>query len=280
VTRAEPVTDPCAHHGEGPVWWPGWGGLRWVDMLAGDVLALDPDGVRRIPIGKVAAAIRPRRGGGMVAALERGFALIDPDGAVHALPEIWTDSTVRMNDGACDPDGRFYCGSMAYDAAPGRGRLYRLDPGGAVTVVLSDVTISNGLAWSPDATIAYYIDTPTGGIDAFDYDPAHGLHGRRRLADVPAALGLPDGMTVDAEGHLWVAMHGGAEVLRFRPDGVLDGRVEVPVRDVTASTFGGPALDILYITTSRIGGEPEPLAGAVFRAEVGVTGMPALTYAA
>jgi sugar lactone lactonase YvrE len=279
MTRAEPVTDPIADHGEGPVWWPGWGGLRWVDMLAGDVLALTRDGVRRLPVGTVAAAIRPRRDGGMVAAVERGFALVDPDGAVHAGPEIWSDPAVRMNDGGCDPDGRFYCGSMAYDGAAGRGRLYRLDPDGTTGVVLDGVTISNGLAWSPDGTTAYYIDTPTGGIDAFDYDPAGGLRGRRRLADVPAGLGLPDGLTVDAEGHLWVGMHGGGAVLRWRPDGVLDGRVEVPVRDVTACTFGGPGLATLYITTSRLDGGPEPLAGAVFSAEVGVHGLPALPYA-
>ena len=147
---AEPITAPHAEHGEGPVWWAGWGGLRWVDMLQGDVLALEPDGVRRMHIGKVAAAIRPRRGGGMVVGVERGFALVDPDGTVRELPEVWSDPSVRMNDGACDPDGRFYCGTMAYDEAPGRGALYRLDPDGRVSQVFDGVSISNGLAFNPD----------------------------------------------------------------------------------------------------------------------------------
>jgi sugar lactone lactonase YvrE len=278
VTAAEPATEPHANHGEGPVWWAGWGGLRWVDMLAGDVLALEPAGVRRIHVGSVAAAIRPRRAGGMVVAVARGFALTGPDDEVRTLPEIWSDPSVRMNDGGCDPDGRFYCGTMAYDAAPGRGALYRLDLDGEASLVFDGVTISNGLAWSPDGGTAYYIDTPTQGVDAFDYDTERGLYGRRRLLSIPEELGAPDGMTVDAEGALWVAMHGGGAVLRFRPDGTADGRVEVPVRDVTACAFGGPELDRLFITTSRLGGDESPLAGALFRADVGVTGRPALPY--
>jgi sugar lactone lactonase YvrE len=280
VDVAEQVTDPIADHGEGPAWWPGWGGLRWVDMLAGDVLALSADGgVERLPVGKVAAAIRPRRDGGMVVAVERGFALVDAAGAVRALPEVWSDDSVRMNDGGCDPDGRFYCGSMAYDASPGRAALYRLDPDGRVTKVFGDATISNGLAWSPDGATAYYVDSATHGVDAFDYDTDRGLHGRRRLVPIPADRGLPDGLTVDASGGLWVAIHGGGAVLRFRPDGTPDGRVTVPVRDVTACTFGGPDLDRLYITTSRHDGDKTPEAGALFSADVGIQGRPALPFA-
>ena len=276
---AEPITEPHAEHGEGPVWWPGWGGLRWVDMLKGDVLALETDGVRRMHVGPVAAAIRPRRAGGMVVAVERGFALVDQDGSVRALPEIWSDPSVRMNDGGCDPAGRFYCGSMAYDEATGRGSLYRLDVDGRVSVVLTGVTISNGLAFGPDGAVAYYIDTPTHGVDVFDYDADRGLHDRRRLFGIDPALGSPDGMTVDAEGCLWVAMYGGSAVLRFRPDGTPDGRIDVPVRDVTACTFGGADLDRLFITTSRAGGDTAPMAGAVFAANVGVRGLPAFPYA-
>ncbi len=118
--RAEQVTDAVAHHGEGPVWSARWGGLRWVDMLAGDILSLADDGtVGRRHVGNVAAALRPRRGGGAVIAVERGFALEDADGTVTALDPVWTDPSIRMNEGGCDPDGRFWCGSMAYDATPG-----------------------------------------------------------------------------------------------------------------------------------------------------------------
>jgi sugar lactone lactonase YvrE len=282
MTTAVQVTDPSSEHAEGPVWSAAWGGLRWVDMLAGDLLALGADGiVTRRHLGPVLAALRPRAGGGMVVALERQFALVAGDGSVRALGDLWADRRVRMNDGGCDPDGRFYCGSMAYAETPGQGRLYRLDPDGSVAVVLDGVTISNGLAWSPDGATAYYVDSPTQRVDAFDYDPERGLSGRRPVVGLDAAAGTPDGLTVDADGYLWVALHGGGAVHRYRPDGRPDGRVELPVSNVTACTFGGDGLAQLYITTSRLGlgAAAEPAAGAVFRADVGVSGLPAATFA-
>src|SRR5215218_7984944 len=131
-------------------------------MLAGDVLSLAADGaVQRRHVGEVAAALRPRAGGGAVIAVERGFVLEAPRGGLSALPPLWDDRGIRMNDGACDPQGRFLCGSMAYDQRPGAGAVYRLDPDGAVEVVMRDVTISNGLDWSPGGDLAYYADTAT-----------------------------------------------------------------------------------------------------------------------
>ena len=280
MDKVEQVTDPCAYHAEGPVWWPAWGGLRWVDMLAGDVLALDrvTGAVRRQHVADVVAALRPRRDGGFVAAVERGFALVDADGSVHCLGDLWSDRGVRMNEGGCDPDGRFYAGSMPYDGSPGRGTLYVLAPDGGVREVVHNVSISNGLAWSPDDATAYYVDTATQQVDAFSYDAAAGLHDRRDLFTIPADAGAPDGITVDADGFIWVALYGGGAVRRYRPDGVLDGLVEVPVRRVTACTFGGPDLRELYITTSREGEDPEPEAGSVFRCAADVTGLPAATF--
>ena len=199
--RAEQVTGPVTYHGEGPVWSDRWGGLRWVDMLAGDVLHLAANGViDRHHVGSVAAALRPRRRGGAVIGVERGFALQEADGSIRHLDELWTDTHVRMNEGGCDPDGRFYCGSMAYDHRPGAGALYRLDPDGSVRVVLGSVTISNGLEWSPNGSLAYYNDTPTQRTDVFDYDGGSGLTGRRPFVEIPAEAGGPDGLTVDAEG--------------------------------------------------------------------------------
>jgi sugar lactone lactonase YvrE len=280
--RAEQVTDPVAYHGEGPVWSPRWGGLRWVDMLAGDVLHLTDDGmVLRQHVASVAAAVAPRRAGGAVIGVERGFALEEADGTIRLLPEIWTDPQVRMNEGGCDPDGRFYCGSMAYNQRPGAAALYRLDPDGGVRVVLARVTVSNGLDWSPDGSSAYYNDTATHRCDMFDYDRDVGLTGRRPFIDLSDEQLRPDGLTVDSQGGVWVALSDGAAVRRYTPQGKLDEVVELPVRKVTACTFGGPSLDQLYITTSREGLKPgiEPLAGALFRAHVGVTGKPALEYA-
>jgi sugar lactone lactonase YvrE len=283
VTKASQVTDPCAEHGEGPVWSASWAGLRWVDMLAGDVLTLLDDGsVTRRHLGPCVAALRPRSGGGMVFALERQFALIDHDDAdVRLLGELWTDPGVRMNDGGCDPQGRFYCGSTSLAEIPGQSSLYRLDPDGSARVVLSAVTVSNGLAWSPDGCTAYYIDSHTRRVDAFDYEPRLGLSARRPLVHVDAAAGIPDGLAVDADGYVWVALFGGSAVHRYRPDGRLEGKVAVPVTQVTACAFGGPRLDQLYVTTSRLGMDPaaEPEAGAVFRADVGVTGLPVAAFA-
>jgi sugar lactone lactonase YvrE len=282
MTVAEQVTDPVAYHGEGPVWSPRWGGLRWVDMHAGDVLALADDGsITRRHVGAVAAALRPRHGGGAVIGIERGFALEDPDGTVTPLPALWTDSEIRMNEGACDPDGRFYCGSMAIDRRPGAGSLYRLDPDRSVQKVVGGVTISNGLDWSPDGALAYYNDTETYRVAVFDYDRESGLTNRRSFVEVPRDLGRPDGLTVDADGGVWVALNHSGTVRRYTPAGVQDVVIEVPARQVTACTFGGPDLTDLYITTSREGlaDGDDPLAGALFRASVGVIGQPTREFA-
>lgn len=282
MTQAVQVSEPVAFHGEGPMWHAPWG-LTYVDMLAGDLLRLDTatGAVRRHHVGSVAAVVRPRTNGGAVVAVERGFALIDPgtppENARH-LGDLWTGTDVRMNEGGCDPDGRFYCGSMAYDKSTGAGAVHRLDPDGTTRTVLTGVTISNGLGWSPDGGTAYYVDTPTGRVDAFDYSRDAGLTGRRPLIDV---AGRPDGLTVDAEGCVWVALFGGGAVLRYRPDGTLEDRVELPVTQVTACALGGPDLRTLYVTTSKDGIDPatQPLAGAVFAADVDVPGLPVLPFA-
>ncbi|SQD96798.1 SMP-30/Gluconolaconase/LRE domain protein [Parafrankia sp. Ea1.12] len=287
--RPEQITDPVAFHGEGPVWSPDWGGLRCVDLLAGDVLAVDTTSgaVRRDHVGAVAAALRPRAAGGTVLALERGFALIGPagpedfsgltGGVRRYLGDLWdADAGVRMNDGGCDPDGRFYCGSMAYAETAGAGSLYRLAPDGTVSVVLTGVTVSNGLAWSPDGARAYYVDSATSRVDVFDYDSERGLRDRWTLVTVPEEAGAPDGLTVDADGYLWVALWGGGAVHRYSPTGRLDGIVPLPVPRVTACTFGDDRLDTLYITTSQVGTDLTryPAAGAVFALAPGVRGQP------
>lgn len=282
MMQAEQITEPVAYHGEGPVWSEHWGGLRWLDMLAGDILSLAADGaISRRHVGNVVAAVRPRRRGGAIIGVERGFALEETDGTLRYLEELWTDAGVRMNEGGCDPDGRFYCGSMAYDKRPGAAALYRLDADQSVHVVLNGVTISNGLDWSPDCSRVYYNDTATSQISVFDYDGEEGFTGRRVFVDLAAERLRPDGLTVDAEGGVWVALSNGGAVRRYTPDGALDAVIELPVRKVTACAFGGARLDQLFITTSREGVEPgsNQLAGSLFRALVGVNGLPVREFA-
>jgi sugar lactone lactonase YvrE len=280
---AEQLTSAVAYHGEGPVWDPVARVLRWVDMLAGDVLTLGPDGVvERLHVGNVAAAVRPRAEGGLVVAVERGFVLVDGEGRVGAERTAFEDPEVRMNDGGCDPAGRFYCGTMAYDMSPGRGSLFRFDPAGTVTRVLDGLTISNGIAWSADGRRVHYIDSGTGRVDLFDYDVGSAeLANRRPLATVDEQEGTPDGLALDSEGGTWVALFDGSAVHRYGTDGALDAVVRLPVSKVTACAFGGHSFNELFITTSRqdLFGDAEPAAGAVFRVEVGVRGLPTPLFA-
>lgn len=285
LIRAERLTTPVAFHGEGPVWDAEGERLLIVDMLAGDVIDLGDSATPvRHHLGGVAAALRPRAGGGFVAALERGFVLLDDRFAVEASSaEAFSDPAVRMNDGGCDPQGRFYCGSMAYDETRGAGALYRVDAALGVSTVLTGMTISNGLQWSLDGTRVFYNDTPTGRIDVFDFDGSDGSFRRRRgFAAVPPGAGLPDGMAIDAEGGIWTALWGGGRVYRFDPDGALSAVVDVPgVTNTSACAFGGEGLRTLFITTSRqyVPDGEQPDAGAVFVADPGVAGAPLPAFA-
>jgi sugar lactone lactonase YvrE len=251
-------------------------------MTAGDVLSFDEHGaVQRRNVGSpIVAVVRPRRGGGAVIGVERGFALEEPDGSISELPEVWSTDTVRMNEGGCDPDGRFYCGSMAYAKTKGAASLYRLDPDYSVSVVLEHVTVSNGLEWSPDGSRAYYNDTDTHAVTMFAYDEDRGLTDPRVFVEIPGG-GRPDGLTVDCEGGVWTAISNGGAVHRYSTDGTLDGVIEVPAQKVTACTFGGEDLGTLFITTSRedLHAGEDPQAGSLFSAQPGVRGIPIREFA-
>jgi sugar lactone lactonase YvrE len=251
-------------------------------MLSGDVLTLDPAGaVERLHVGSVAAAVRPRAGRGLVVAVERGFTVLDPGGRPVRTDTAFDDPACRMNDGGTDRQGRFFCGSMAYDMADPRGALYRYDPDGTISTVLTGVTVSNGIAWSLDGSLMYYIDSVTQQVDVLDYDTASGRPSRRRtLARVEPEHGMPDGMALDDEGGFWVALWRGGAVHRYGPGGRLDEVVELPVELVTACAFGGPGLDELFITTSREGlTAAGPAAGALFTVRPGVRGLPCTAFA-
>lgn len=286
MTAAEQFTDPLAVHGEGPVWSAAWNALCWVDLLAGDVLSVPTDGAgdpepRRWHVGQRAAALRPRAGGGLIVATEHDFLLADAiGGPTRRLAGITADPAVRFNDGACDPQGRFLCGTMAYDETPGAGVLYRVDAAGRVSTVLSGLTISNGLAWTADGGSARYVDTPTGRIDELVLSAPGEVTDRRSFVTVDEAAGFPDGLTVDADGGVWVALWGGGAVRRYGRSGELTDVVEVGARNVTACTLGGADRRDLFITTSREGDDaPSAAAGAVFRQRVDVPGFEPYAFA-
>lgn len=281
--RAERITEAVAYHGEGPVWSSDWGGLKWVDMLAGDVLSLQASGeVKRWHSGSpVVAAIRPRRTGGMVLGVECGFALADADGDVEIHDPLWSPGKLRMNEGACDPQGNFWCGTMAYDRAVGAASLWRFSPEGDVDEILTNLTISNGLCWSKDGSMVYFNDTETYTVSVFDWTTEEGLTNRRVFADLHEEQLRPDGLTIDAEGGVWIGLSNGGAVRRYDANGKLSEIIEVPVTKVTACTFGGDNLDELYITTSRdsVEADEEPAAGSLFMAQPGVRGVPVLPFA-
>lgn len=283
--HAEQLTDPLTFHGEGPAFSPRWRGVRWVDMLAGDVLELNGDGtVDRFHAGSVAAVIRPRRDGGHVIADARRILLAEGDeldAPLVAGPGLWTNPNIRMNEGGCDPAGDFYAGSVSYDHQVAVAALYRFDVRHTAHVALGGITVSNGIDWSPDSTLAYYIDSETMTIDVFDWDADRGLQHRRPFVRFEPDDGDPDGLVVDAEGGVWVAMFGTGQLRRYSASGVLDGIVEVPAARVTAATFCGPHLDELVITTSRKGLDlpVEHAAGALFTVRPGVSGQPIREYA-
>lgn len=279
---AHRVGAPAAEHGEGPLWTRDDGMLRWVDMLRGDVLSWNPATREstRDHLDTLVAAIRPRVDGGFVIALERGFGLW-VDGAVTVFPEIWSDPTIRMNDGSCDTEGRFYCGSMADDAAPGRGAVHRLDADGTVVTVLDSVTISNGLAFSADGSYAIYVDSAAGGLHRVDLSRGDAAWAQREVfVTIDPADGIPDGICMDSEGGIWVALWAGAAVHRYSATGELTHRVSVAASHPTACVLGGPDLTDLYITTSTLESTPatDPDGGALFTVIVDVAGLPALPF--
>jgi sugar lactone lactonase YvrE len=276
---AEIVLDAHAELGEGPAWEAANRKLIWVDIKASRVHRFDPatGEDQTLDVGQHVGAAVPRAAGGLLLALRDGFARF-AGGSVSSIAKVEAERPEnRMNDGKCDPRGRFWAGTMADDERAGAGTLYRLDEGG-VTPMVTGVTISNGLAWSADERTMYYIDTPTGGVDAFDYDADSGsISGRRRVVTLPEGNGTPDGMTLDDDGCLWVALWGGWGVHRYLPDGTLDMVIPLPVKQVTSCAFGGEGADELYITSAAIGlsaeeRDAQPHAGALFRCRPGVTG--------
>ncbi|WP_221356261.1 SMP-30/gluconolactonase/LRE family protein [Streptomyces beigongshangae] len=286
--------------GEGPTWDAEGRRLIWIDILGCRVFTYDPVSGRRtvLTTEQHVGAAKPRAGGGLVVNLRDGVGLYGPDSLDGPGPDSGSGSGGaspggegfrwlhheavpgrRANDAAVAPDGSLWAGTMRYDEAPGGGSLSRIAPDGTAETVLDDVTVSNGTGWSPDGRLMYYIDTPTRRIDVFDFDGRRASN-RRPLAVVDEGDGFPDGLTVDAEGCVWVALWGGGAVRRYTPSGALDRVVELPVPRPTACAFGGADLTDLYITNARTGLEaPHPLAGSLLVVPGAGKGLPLPPFA-
>ncbi|MER6674794.1 SMP-30/gluconolactonase/LRE family protein [Streptomyces sp. NPDC000983] len=250
--------------GEGPTWDAATGRLLWIDILGARVHSYDPSTGRRTvrTTEQHVGAVKPRAGGGLVLNLRDGVALLDPDDTFSWLHREVVPGR-RANDAAVAPDGSLWAGTMRYDEAPGGGTLSRITGDGAVDVILDDVAVSNGTGWSPDGRRMYYIDSPTRRVDVFDFEDGRPVN-RRPLVEIEDGAGFPDGLTVDADGCVWVALWDGAAVRRYTPAGTLDREIPLPTPRITACTFGGPDLTDLYITTARVGLEsPHPTAGSL-----------------
>jgi sugar lactone lactonase YvrE len=288
---AELILDAQALLGEGPVWDARRQTLYWVDIMGCQVHAFQPAAShdRAFDVGQPVGTVVPRRSGGVMVALRDGFAALDTDTGELTLiadPEARLPQN-RFNDGKCDPAGRFWAGTMRIaEDQKGAGSLYRLDPDLSVHKMWTNITVANGIAWSHDARTMYYIDTPTKMVVAFDYNVETGaIANPRPVVHTPDGPGFPDGMTIDAEGMLWVAYWDGWRVVRWDPaTGRALATIELPVAKVTAPWFGGPNLDELYITSARIGLSEDalakqPHAGSLFVARPGVAGLPAFEFA-
>jgi sugar lactone lactonase YvrE len=289
VKEAELVLDAKAMLGEGPSWDAASGRLHWVDIVRGEVHSYDPatgtDG--KYAIGQMVGAAVTDGNGKFILAAQHGFMEFDPETrslTAIADPESHIPGN-RFNDGKCDAEGRFWAGTMKMQAQDTTGALYCLHADLRVERKVANVQCSNGIAWSPDHTAMYYIDTPTRQVVRYDFDLETGrIAGGRPILEFPEGEGFPDGMTSDAEGNLWIAHWDGYGVSCWDPrTGKRLDKIGVPAARVTSCVFGGSRLDELYITTAREGLSDaelagQPLAGGIFRYSPGVRGMPSYSF--
>jgi sugar lactone lactonase YvrE len=277
--------------GEGALWSAEEQALYWVDILQPRILRYDPATGAKAewPMPEPIGFIALRRRGGLVAGLRSGFHLIDlPEGRVTPIGNPEPDRTGnRFNDGKVDPMGRLWAGTVEMGCAEPTGAFYRLDPDHRWHRMDDGYIVTNGPAFSPDGSILYEADSERRVVYAYDLDLAGGAISNRRpfviFAD-DGTDGVPDGMTVDRDGHLWVAHWGGGRVSRFRPDGTLDHAIPIPAPHVTSCTFGGPGLTTLYVTCARSGMseaalQQYPLAGGVFAIAGAGSGLPGTHFA-
>jgi sugar lactone lactonase YvrE len=312
VLKATLAVDSQDIIGEGPAWDPARGRILWCDNSVGLIHEARSNGTnswhetRRWMLNRSIAAAVPRTAGGLVVASGVEILTLSDAGDIRSFARLDADpQSVKLNDAKCDSRGRLWAGTRDTDfgvpgrkIAPGRAALYRIEPDGAAVKMLTGATLSNGLDWSPDGSIFYFIDTYSRTVDAFDFDADKGsISNRHNVVTLYADEGLPDGMTVDRDGNLWVAIAGAGEIRCYSPKGSLLTRVQVATPTVTSCAFGGIAGSDLFITTARVrlpaialsgltqgfslevGDSREPGAGGLYVCRPGMTGLPAYDFA-
>lgn len=280
--NAELLFDAKATLGEGPAWDEKTQTLYWVDILEKRIYA----GTEPLAqLDDFIGCLAPRKNGNLILGKRASFVDFDPASSRQTvLASLSESATNRVNDGKCDPAGRFIVGTMDMNEKDPAGSVYSFD-GKSARALFGGVTISNGMAWSPDHKMFYYIDTPTREVKAFDYDLSAGDLACSRIAfRVPESLGWPDGMTSDVEGNLWIALWGGARVTRWNPNtGRLLEQISVPALQPSSCVFGGRNRNELFVTSARKGMsaadlQTYPLSGGLFRVETKVEGMPTFEF--
>lgn len=288
-SEVELVIDSKSELGEGAIWNYRTGELMWVNIKGKILNFYNPvSGLNKEMLtGQMVGTVVPAESGQVLVALQNGIYSLDPETGTKKLladPEADKPDN-RFNDGKCDPAGRLWAGTMSLVGAKQAGALYRFDPDTSVHKMVDGVGTSNGIVWSADKTKMYYIDTPTRQVMGYDYDNETGAISHPKVAvEIPEGAGYPDGMTIDEEDNLWVALWGGSAVACFNPEnGELIRKVEVPAKNVTSCAFGGNDLGTLFITTARESTSDEdlqkfPLAGGVFKIRPGVKGVKAFFF--
>ena len=285
----ELVIDNKSDLGEGSIWNWKTGELMWINITGKILNFYNPktENNKEMFTGQMIGTVVPAESGQVIIALKNGIYSLDPTtGTKKQIVDPEADlPDNRFNDGKCDPAGRFWAGTMSLSGKKGAGTLYRIDPDSSVHKMIENVSISNGIVWSPDATKMYYIDTPTQKVMAYDYNNETGEISNPKVAvTVDSEMGSPDGMTIDEDGNIWVALWGGSAVGCWNPEsGKLIKKIEVPAKNVTSCAFGGDDLGTLYITTARQNTSNEdlqkfPHAGGVFKTRPGVKGTKAFFF--
>ena len=277
------ISDVVSDLGEGPIWSPQTNCVTWTDITQNKfhTADLDTGATKSFSAPLMVGAIAHTRGGDYVAATQEGFARVSIDGKFSPL-HTFLAADMRMNDGKVDPVGRFWAGSMALSFEKNRGSLYVLEKDGSYLSVLDNVTLSNGMGWSPDSNFFYYIDSIPGVLKRFDYEAVHGrISNPVDLITFDTSKGIPDGMCITSDGKIVVALWDGGRVEVYEPSGKKISEIKVGVSRPTSCTFGGADGEVLIVTTASQGIDldKEPLAGKILAVTgTGLSGLPAHRY--